>query len=72
MLFQFARFEQYFDEAAMNRYYEAAMQPKEVKWYDCGHDLNDPTALIDRAKWLRRYVGLGEVELQRESAIRAR
>jgi len=32
LLFQFARFEQYFDEAAMFRYEQAARQPKEVRW----------------------------------------
>ena len=58
LLFQFARFERYFNESAMKRYAKAATGPKEVKWYDTGHDLNDPQALLDRAAWLREKAGL--------------
>jgi dienelactone hydrolase len=61
LLFQFARFERYFTEAAMKRYAKAATGPKEVKWYDTGHDLNDVQALLDRADWLRAKVRLGRV-----------
>ena len=61
LLFQFARYERYFKEAAMERYAKAATGPKEVKWYDTGHDLNDVQALLDRAGWLRAKVGLGRV-----------
>jgi dienelactone hydrolase len=62
LLFQFARYERYFDKAAMDRYEQAARQPKEVKWYDTGHELNDVQALHDRAAWLRDKVGLGYLE----------
>jgi hypothetical protein len=62
LLFQFARYERYFDKAAMDRYAKAAREPKEVKWYDTGHELNDPQALLDRAAWLREKVGLGSIE----------
>ncbi len=61
LLFQFARQEQLFDKAAMDRYANAATGPKAVKWYDTGHDLNDVQALLDRAAWLRERVGLGSV-----------
>ena len=61
LLFQFARFEQYFNEAAMRRYAEAASEPKRVLWYDTGHGLNDIRPLVDRANWLRRYVGIGPI-----------
>jgi hypothetical protein len=59
LLFQFARHEQLFDRAAMDRYAAAAAGPKSVLWYDTGHDLNDVQALRDRAAWLRTRVGLG-------------
>ena len=72
LLFQFARYEQYFDQAAMTRYYEAASQPKEVKWYDAGHDLNDLSALSHRIKWLRGKVGLGPVESFLQATIEAK
>jgi cephalosporin-C deacetylase-like acetyl esterase len=58
LLFQFARFERYFNEAAMLRYAQAASQPKEVKWYDTGHELNDLQALRDRAGWLQQQIGI--------------
>jgi cephalosporin-C deacetylase-like acetyl esterase len=57
LLFQFAKREQYFNEAAMLRYLQAASEPKQVKWYDTGHDLNDFQALLDRADWLVKHVG---------------
>jgi hypothetical protein len=60
---QFARYGRYFDQAAMDRYAAAATGAKEVKWYDTGHDLNDPQALLDRAAWLHRHIGLGPVRL---------
>ncbi len=61
LMFQFARFERYFNEASMQRYAQAASEPKLVLWYDTGHELNDPRALIDRANWLRRYIGIAPV-----------
>jgi pimeloyl-ACP methyl ester carboxylesterase len=61
LLFQFARYERYFSEAAMTRYAQAASEPKLVKWYETGHDLNDVRALLDRADWLRGEIGTGSV-----------
>jgi dienelactone hydrolase len=61
LLFQFAWFEQNFSREAMDRYYAAASEPKEVKWYDTGHDLNDLQALLDRASWLEKQIGLQPV-----------
>jgi len=61
LLFQFARYERYFNEAAMLKYARAASEPKIVKWYDTGHDLNDLEALIDRAKWLQTQIGIRPV-----------
>lgn len=61
LLFQFARFEQYFNEAAMLRYARAGSEPKLVQWYDTGHGLNDVRPLIDRANWLRGHIGMKPV-----------
>ena len=60
-LFHFANHEQMFDRKAMERYAAAATGAKTVKWYDAGHDLNEPEALIDRAAWLKERVGLRSV-----------
>jgi dienelactone hydrolase len=61
LLFQFARFEQYFNEAAMQRYALAASEPKLVLWYDSGHGLNDVRPLIERANWLQRHISMKPV-----------
>lgn len=58
LLFQFARYERYFNEAAMKRYADAASEPKSVKWYETGHDLNDPQVLLDRSAWLQQQIGM--------------
>ena len=58
LLFQFARFERYFNEASMRQYEQAASEPKRVLWYDTGHELNDVRALVDRANWLQRYIAM--------------
>jgi cephalosporin-C deacetylase-like acetyl esterase len=56
LLFQFALKEQQFSISAMERYYNAASEPKTMKWYDTGHELNDPQSLVDRAEWLKGYI----------------
>jgi len=58
LLFQFARYERTFTEAAMKRYFEAASEPKTIRWYETGHDLNDLRVVGDRAAWLERQLGL--------------
>jgi len=61
LLFQFARYERYFNKAAMDRYANAARGTKKVLWYDTGHELNDFQALLDRSTWLQRIVGLAPI-----------
>lgn len=61
LLFQFARFERYFNEASMLKYARAASEPKLVKWYDTGHEMNDMQSLIDRAAWLQKHLGIKSV-----------
>ena len=56
LLFQFARYERYFDESAMKRYSQAASEPKTVRWYATGHELNDVRALADRAAFLQERI----------------
>jgi uncharacterized protein len=35
----------------------AAPQPKEVRWYNAGHSLNQQ-AVVDRHRWLHEKIGL--------------
>ncbi len=60
LLFQFAKFERYFDKEAMNRYFAGASEPKQVLWYDTGHDLNDVQTLIDRSLWMQKQLKLNK------------
>ncbi|PYK08447.1 MAG: hypothetical protein DME65_14075, partial [Verrucomicrobia bacterium] len=68
LLFQFANFEQLFDKTSMDRYAAAASDPKQVLYYDTGHDLNDPQALQDRYDWLAKYIDLRRVPILSGSA----
>lgn len=67
LLFQFARREWNFGVPAMERYYQAASQPKSVRWYDTGHELNDPQALADRSRWLADKLRLRGVDAMLKS-----
>ena len=72
LLMQFAELERAFDVRAMRRYVAAASEPKTVLWYPTGHELNDVTALRDRAVWVAERLGLASpadllVELMRKS-----
>jgi hypothetical protein len=58
LFFQFAHHERSFDEANMRRYFDAASEPKLVRWYHTGHELNDPRALADRAAWIEARLSL--------------
>jgi dienelactone hydrolase len=62
LFFQFARKERVFEIPAMERYYAAASEPKRIKWYDTGHELNDVQALIDRAEWLHEQIGISSLK----------
>ena len=59
ILFQAARFDPGVSESDARDYFALAPKPKELKWYDCGHEVNDPQAFADRQDWLRRHLRLG-------------
>src|SRR3989454_11523937 len=52
LLFQFARFDVFVDERQALQYAAAGSQPKQVRWYDTGHDLFSADAVADRLEWL--------------------
>jgi dienelactone hydrolase len=62
LLFQFGYQERYIHDHHMRQYAEAASQPKQVKWYDAGHDLLSMEALLDRENWLRKELDLRPVK----------
>ena len=56
LFFQFGRDDEVIPAAAAQKFYEAASQPKTVRWYKTGHSLNSQ-ATQDRIKWVIEKVG---------------
>lgn len=51
------------------KFYEAATQPKQLKWYDTAHDIDDIAAVADRTRFLAKALGLaGADEIIRSKA----
>jgi dienelactone hydrolase len=69
ILFQFAQRDEVItkDDAAL--YFDAARQPKEIRWYDAGHEFNH-AALIDRAAWLGEKLGFRPPDANRLNEVR--
>ncbi len=59
IFFQFATDDFHVPRERAEEFYAAAKEPKELKWYDARHGLNDE-ATQDRKSWLRQKLGLGE------------
>ncbi len=57
LLFQFATHDEHIPNERATEFYEAAAQPKEVRWYEASHELNDQ-ARRDRIAWLTERLGL--------------
>jgi dienelactone hydrolase len=58
LFLQFARYDRFITEQQANRYAKAASTPKLVRWYDCGHEFNDPQSIADREDWLAQQLSL--------------
>ena len=52
ILFQFGRFDQFVSRAMAERLVSSISSPQRAIFYDAGHAVNDPRALIDRAGFL--------------------
>jgi dienelactone hydrolase len=57
LLFQFARHDEFISEQEALRYWRAASEPKEIRWYDTDHFFNE-RARQDRIAWLSERLGL--------------
>ena len=71
VLFQFATHDSWISRAAAQAHYEAASEPKAIRWYPTSHEFTDVASLLDRAAWLRREVGVGSVVPLLEQAMKA-
>jgi len=58
MFFQFAHADYFVPERTAQMYFDAASEPKEIKWYDAGHDVKHDEARPDRMRWVRQQLGL--------------
>jgi dienelactone hydrolase len=57
VLFQFATDDFHVPKERAEEFFAAAKDPKEMKWYEAGHGLNEE-ATRDRKTWLRQKLGL--------------
>ena len=57
ILFQFGMDDPHVPKERAEEFFHAAVKPKELKWYNSGHGLNDEAA-SDRKSWLKEHLGL--------------
>jgi dienelactone hydrolase len=58
LLFQFSNKDKYISRAEAESFFQAASEPKTVKWYDVDHQLEGDSVSRDRADWLSKQLGL--------------
>ena len=61
-LFQSAWFDAGVPRQDSKDFYYAATEPKELRWYDTGHDIDDIAVMADRARFLGKVLDLPAVE----------
>jgi cephalosporin-C deacetylase-like acetyl esterase len=69
ILFQFALRDEVITKEDADLYFNAARQPKEIRWYDVGHEFNQ-AALSDRAAWLGEKLGFRPPDANRLNEVR--
>lgn len=60
LLFQFANDDKFIPKAVALEFFNAASEPKQIKWYDAKHDLEVEAARVDRDEWLIKELALGK------------
>ena len=58
VLFQFGTNDPHVPKERAEEFFASAVEPKEIKWYEAGHGLNDEAAL-ERKQWIKSCLGLG-------------
>jgi fermentation-respiration switch protein FrsA (DUF1100 family) len=61
-LFQSARYDPGVPLKDSEDFFSAASQPKELRWYETGHEIDDPGAIADRVRFLAKNLRMGGVE----------
>jgi hypothetical protein len=62
LLFQSARLDPGVPEEQAQAFFDAASQPKALKWYDTAHEVVDIAAISDRARFLDLQLGLRSID----------
>jgi dienelactone hydrolase len=60
-LFQSAWYDPGVPHSDAEDFFNLATGPKQLKWYDSGHDIDDPAAAIDRARFLAEHLHLPDI-----------
>ena len=58
LLFQSARLDEAIPQADAKAFFDAASEPKELKWYDSGHKMEIPAVTTDSTKFLMKELGM--------------
>ncbi|HKN00478.1 MAG TPA: prolyl oligopeptidase family serine peptidase [Candidatus Binataceae bacterium] len=58
LLFQSARFDEAIAPSDARAFFDAASEPKQLKWYDTGHKMNVPAVTKDRTEFLKKELGM--------------
>ena len=61
-LFQSAWYDPGVPRADAEDFFKAATGPKELRWYDTGHDIDDIAAIADRARFLAQELRLNGID----------
>ncbi|HXI42885.1 MAG TPA: prolyl oligopeptidase family serine peptidase [Bryobacteraceae bacterium] len=62
LLFQSAHLDPGVPDADAQNFFDAASEPKQLKWYDTGHEVLDIQAISDRARFLSTQLNLPSIE----------
>ncbi len=58
LFFQFANNDIYITKETAIQFYNAASEPKLVKWYDTEHEMMIPEVRKDRVEWVKKQLGI--------------
>lgn len=62
LLFQSAHLDPGISDEQAQTFFDAASQPKTLKWYDTAHEVIDIAAISDRARFLASHLGLKRID----------
>jgi dienelactone hydrolase len=58
LFFQFSNADKYISRATADAFYDPASRPKEIRWYDTDHAMNNDAVRNERTAWLTRQLRL--------------